>query len=160
MSKAQKNTEPGTSNICVNKKAHHDYFITDRFEAGIVLEGWEVKSLREGRVQLTEAYVLLKDGAAWLFGMHIPPLKTASTHIHPDPIRTRKLLLHQKELNKLYGSVERKGFTLIPISMYWKKGLAKIEIGLAKGKKEYDKRATDKERSWQRDKARIIKANR
>lgn len=159
MSKSQKNTEAGTSTICVNKKAHHDYFITDRFEAGIVLEGWEVKSLREGRVQLTEAYVLLKDGAAWLFGMHIPPLITASTHIHPDPTRTRKLLLHQKELNKLYGSVERKGFTLIPLSMYFKRGLAKLDIGLAKGKKEYDKRATDKERSWQRDKARLIKAH-
>ncbi len=160
MSKKEKDTAPGTSTICVNKKAFHDYFITERFEAGIVLEGWEVKSLREGRVQLTEAYVLLKDGAAWLFGMHIPPLKTASTHIHPDPTRTRKLLLHQKELNKLYGSVERKGFTLIPLSMYWKNSLAKLEIGLAKGKKDYDKRATEKERSWQRDKARLIKVNR
>lgn len=160
MSKSQKNTESGASTICLNKKAHHDYFITERFEAGIVLEGWEVKSLREGRVQLTESYVLLKDAAAWLFGMHIPPLKTASTHIHPDPTRTRKLLLHQKELNKLYGSVERKGFTLIPTAMYWKNGRAKLEIALAKGKKEHDKRDSEKERSWQRDKARLTKMNR
>lgn len=159
MNKATKNKSPENKNIATNKKAMHDYFINERFEAGLVLQGWEVKSLREGRVQLAESYVLLKDGAAWLFGMHVPPLKTASTHIHPDPTRTRKLLLHQKELSKLFGSVERKGFTLIPLSMYWKKGLAKLEIALAKGKKEHDKREVDKERSWKREKERLFKSN-
>lgn len=153
---AKKDSAPNKS-IATNKKAMHDYFINERFEAGIVLQGWEVKSLREGRVQLTESYVLLKDGAAWLFGMHIPPLKTASTHIHPDPTRTRKLLLHHKELSKLFGSVEHKGFTLIPLNMYWKHGLAKLEIALAKGKKEHDKRESDKEKTWQREKERLFK---
>lgn len=151
-----KDKSPG-STIALNKKAHHDYFIEDRFEAGLVLQGWEVKSLREGRVQLSESYVLLKDGEAWLFGMHIPPLKTTSTHIVPDPTRTRKLLLHQRELNKLYGSVERKGYTVVPLAMYWKNNRAKLEIALAKGKKQYDKRATEKERDWSREKERVFK---
>src|SRR5690606_24790196 len=136
--------------IAVNRKARHDFFIESRLEAGLALEGWEVKSLRDGRVQLQESYVLLKDGEAWLFGAHITPLPTASTHIKPDPTRTRKLLLHKQEVNHLIGSVERKGYTLIPLSLYWKKGKAKLEVGLAQGKKAHDKRATEKERDWQR----------
>lgn len=130
--------------IAQNKKAFHDYFITERYEAGLVLEGWEVKSLREGRAQLSESYVLVKNGAVWLIGMHVTPLKTASTHINPDPTRTRKLLLHEKEISKLIGAVERKGITLIPLSLYWKRNRVKLEVGLAQGKKEYDKRATEK----------------
>ncbi len=141
----------------MNRKARHDYFIEQTLEAGLVLEGWEVKSLRAGHVQLSESYVLLKDGEAWLFGCHISPLNTASTHIHPDPMRTRKLLLHQNELNKLYGNVERKGYTVVPLSLYWKHSRAKLEIALAKGKKEYDKRATIKEQDWKREKERILR---
>jgi SsrA-binding protein len=143
--------------IATNRRARHDYFIEQRFEAGLVLEGWEVKSMRAGHVQLSESYVLLKDSAAWLIGCHITPLKTASTHIHPDPTRTRKLLLHQSELSKLYGSVERKGYTLVPLSLYWKKNRAKLEIALVKGKKDYDKRATEKEQDWQREKQRLLR---
>ncbi|HCU05906.1 MAG TPA: SsrA-binding protein [Coxiellaceae bacterium] len=145
------------SNIALNKKAQHDYFIEERFEAGLVLEGWEVKSLRAGKVQLRDSYVILKGGEAWLIGCHISPLLTASTHIHPDPIRTRKLLLNQSELDKLYGGVERKGFTLVPLKLYWKKGRAKCEIALVKGKKEYDKRETLKDRDWDREKERMMK---
>lgn len=152
-----KKNESANTTIAVNKRARHDYFIEQTFEAGLVLEGWEVKSLRAGRGQLNESYVLLKDSEAWLFGCHITPLNTASTHIHPDPIRSRKLLLHQKELNKLYGAVDRKGYTLIPLQMYWKNGRAKLQIALAKGKKQFDKRASDKEASWQREKQRIMK---
>jgi len=143
--------------IAVNRKAHHDYAIEDHFEAGLVLEGWEVKSLRAGRVQLDQSYVLLKKGEAWLLGSLITPLLTASTHIVPDAQRTRKLLLHQSELNKLIGSVERKGYTLIPLKLYWKHNRVKLDIALAKGKKQHDKRAAEKERDWQRDKQRIIK---
>lgn len=152
-----KKSQPSHKTIALNKRAMHDYFIETRFEAGLVLEGWEVKSLREGKVQLAESYVLIKNAEAWLFGLHISPLKTASTHITPDPIRTRKLLLHLRELNKLIGSVERKGYTLIPIALYWKQGRAKLEIGLGKGKKEYDKRAAEKERDWQREKSRVVR---
>lgn len=147
----------GSSTIALNKAARHEYFIEERFEAGLSLEGWEVKSLRAGRIQLKESYVLIKDGEAWLFGAHISPLPTASTHIHPDPLRSRKLLLHKDELNTLIGAVERKGYALIPLAMYWKRGRAKLEIGLAKGKKAHDKRATEKERDWNRDKARLLK---
>ena len=143
--------------LAVNRKAHHDYAIEDHFEAGLVLEGWEVKSLRAGRVQLDQSYVLLKKGEAWLLGSLITPLLTASTHIVPDAQRTRKLLLHQSELNKLIGSVERKGYTLIPLKLYWKHNRVKLDIALAKGKKQHDKRAAEKERDWQRDKQRIIK---
>lgn len=146
-----------SSTIALNKKARHDYFIEDRMEAGLVLEGWEVKSLREGRVQLSDSYVILKSGEAWLLGCLITPLQTASTHIKPDPTRTRKLLLHREELSKLVGAVERKGYALIPLALYWKHGRAKLEIGLAKGKKEYDKRATLKDRDWQRQKERLMK---
>ncbi len=143
--------------IAANKKAFHDYFIEERYEAGIALEGWEVKSVRAGRVQLKEAYALVKDGEAWLFGSHISPLPTASTHVHPDPVRTRKLLLHRAELNKLIGAVERRGYTLVPLAMYWKRGHVKLEVGLARGKKQYDKRATQRERDWQREKQRTLK---
>lgn len=143
--------------IAVNRRARHDYFLEQSFEAGLVLQGWEIKSLREGKAQLAESYVILKNGEAWLLGCHISPLKTASTHIHPDPVRTRKLLLHQSELNKLFGSIERKGYTLVPLNLHWKGGKAKLEIALAKGKKEYDKRQTLKEENWKREKARILR---
>lgn len=146
--------------IAVNKKARHDYFIEEKIEAGLVLEGWEVKSLRSKSIQLKESYVLLKNMEAWLLGAHISPLPTVSTHTSPDPTRTRKLLLNRNELAKLIGAVERKGFTIVPLSMYWKKGKAKLEIGIAKGKQKQDKRASIKERDWQRDKQRILKHNR
>jgi len=157
MAKKNAKNQAASNTIAVNRKARHDFFIEDRLEAGLVLEGWEVKSLREGRAQLSESYVLLRNGEAWLFGAHVTPLPTASTHIHPDPSRTRKLLLHGSELSRLIGAVERKGYTLVPLSLYWKRGKAKLEIGLAKGKKEYDKRAVDKERDWQRERGRILK---
>lgn len=157
MAKKKPNQSDGSSSIALNRKARHDFFIEDRMEAGLVLEGWEVKSLRAGRAQLSESYVLLRDGEAWLFGSHVSPLLTASTHIRPDPTRTRKLLLKRSEINRLIGAVERKGYTLVPLALYWKRGRAKLEIGLAKGKKEYDKRATDKDRDWQRERSRILK---
>lgn len=147
----------GSSTIVVNKKARFDYNIEDRFEAGLMLEGWEVKSLRAGKVQLVDSYVIIKHNEAWLLGALITPLPTASTHIHPDPQRTRKLLLHRKELDRLIGAVERKGYTLIALSLYWKKGKVKAEIGLGKGKQTHDKRATQKDRDWQREKQRILK---
>ncbi len=156
--KSKKKAGGGGSTIALNKKAKHEYFIQERFEAGVALEGWEVKSLRDKRIQLNESYVTIKGNEAFLFGSHITPLPTASTHINPDPLRTRKLLLHRNELDKLIGLVERKGFTLIPTALYWKKGRVKVEIGLAKGKQLHDKRATDKDRDWQRDKQRILKA--
>lgn len=146
--------------IALNRRARHDFFIEDSFEAGLALEGWEVKSLRAGRAQLNESYALIKDGEAWLFGAHFSPLSSASTHIHPDATRSRRMLLHRAELNRLIGAVERKGFTLIPLALYWKRGRAKLEIGLAKGKKSHDKRATEKEREWERDKSRILKSSR
>lgn len=155
--KSKKKNKADNNTIAVNRQATHEYFIEERFEAGLVLQGWEVKSLREGRIQLKESYVLIKRGEAWLFGAHISPLLSASTHVNPDNIRSKKLLLHRRELSKLIGAVERKGYTLIPLSMYWKKGRAKLEIGLAKGKQLHDKRATSKERDWQREKARIMK---
>jgi SsrA-binding protein len=144
--------------IARNKKAFHDYFIEEHFEAGVALQGWEVKSLRAGRAQLTESYVLLREGEAYLFGCHIAPLSSASTHVNADPIRTRKLLLQRSEISRLIGAVERRGYTLIPLALYWKRGLAKLDIGLAKGKKSYDKRATEKERDWQRDKQRLLRS--
>ena len=156
--KAKKAKQEGGSTIALNKKARHEYFIEDRYEAGIALEGWEVKSLRAGKINLTEAYVTLKGDEAYLFGATISPLPTASTHIQPDPMRTRKLLLHREELNRLIGLTERKGYTLVPLAMYWKRGRAKVEIGLAKGKKLHDKRADSKERDWQREKQRILKS--
>ncbi|PKY11983.1 SsrA-binding protein [Acidithiobacillus marinus] len=146
-----------SSTIALNREAKHDYFIEERFEAGIVLEGWEVKSLRAGRLNLKDSYVIVKEGELWLLGAHVSPLLTASTHIHPDPTRTRKLLMHREQINRMIGSVERKGFTIVPLAMYWKQGRAKTEIALVKGKQEHDKRATIKDREWQRDKARIMK---
>ena len=158
MAKSGKNAAAGGgSTIALNKKARHEYFIEDRYEAGVALEGWEVKSLRAGKVNITEAYVTLKAAEAYLFGATITPLQTASTHIRPDPTRTRKLLLHREELGKLIGLTERKGYTLVPLALYWKRGRAKLEIGLAKGKKLHDKRADAKERDWQRDKQRNFK---
>jgi SsrA-binding protein len=143
--------------IAVNRKARHDYFIEADYECGLALEGWEVKSLRAGKAQLTESYVHLRNGEAWLLGAHITPLNTASTHIHPDPTRTRKLLLNRHELDGMVGDVERKGYRLVPLSLYWSKGKAKLSIGLAKGKKQHDKRATQKDRDWQRQKSRVLK---
>jgi SsrA-binding protein len=155
---AKKKDKPKpSSTIALNKKARHNYILGDRLEAGLALEGWEVKSLRAGKVQMVDSYVLLKDNEAWLFGCLITPLPTASTHIRPDPIRTRKLLLHRDEIDKMVGAVERKGYSLIPTALYWKKGRAKLEIALAKGKKEHDKRAAVKDRDWKRDKQRILK---
>jgi SsrA-binding protein len=154
---ARKKQKQSDNNIAVNKKAFHDYFVQENFEAGIELAGWEVKSLRQGRLQLKESYVILKEGEAYLIGAHISPLQSASTHVQPNPTRTRKLLLHRSELNRLIGAVERRGFTLVPLSMYWIRGRAKLKIGLAKGKKDYDKRATEKDRDWQRDKARLMR---
>ncbi|WP_456407239.1 SsrA-binding protein SmpB [Thiolapillus sp.] len=157
MAKKTKNKGSKGNTITLNKAAGHDFFIEQRFEAGIALEGWEVKSLRENRVNLKESYVLIKDDEIWLFGAHITPLPTASTHINPDPTRTRKLLLHRREIDMLRGQVERKGYTLVPTAMYWKRGRAKLEIGLAKGKKQHDKRAVSKDRDWQREKQRLFK---
>ena len=146
-----------SNNIGLNKKAGFDYFLGERFEAGIVLEGWEAKSLRAGRLQLRDTYVLIKDDEAWLLNAVITPLITASTHINPDPQRTRKLLLHSKEIDQLKGIVERKGHSLIPTSMYWIKGRAKLGFAIGKGKKDYDKRDTEKDRDWQREKERLFK---
>lgn len=146
--------------IAVNRRARYDYFIEERFEAGVALKGWEVKALRAGRLQLQEAYVLLKDDEAWLFGAHVSPLPTTSTHVQPDPTRSRKLLLHRRQIDSLVGAVERKGRTIVPLVMYWKNGRAKLEVGLARGKKEHDKRANTKERDWQREKARVMKGRR
>jgi len=154
----KKNAGAGNT-IILNKKARHDYFIEDRLESGIALEGWEVKSLRAGKVQIRDSYVLLKGGEAYLFGALITPLPTASTHIHPEPQRNRKLLLHRREIDRLHGAVERKGYAVIPTAMYWKQGRAKLEIGLARGKKTHDKRQTEKERDWQRQKQRILKSH-
>jgi SsrA-binding protein len=147
----------GDNNIALNKKAFHDFHVDEQFEAGLSLMGWEVKSLRAGRVQLKESYVLLRDGEAYLFGAHISPLASASTHVDPDPTRTRKLLLRRAELNRLIGAVERKGYTLIPLAMYWVRGRAKLKIGLARGKKEFDKRAAAKERDWDRERQRVLR---
>ena len=143
--------------IAENRKARFDYFIEERFEAGLALQGWEVKAMRAGRAQLKEAYVYLRGGEAFLIGAHLSPLPTTSTHVTADPVRTRKLLLHHSELQRLIGAVERRGYTLVPLELRWKNGRAKIEIGLAKGKKQHDKRATEKARDWQREKARILR---
>lgn len=146
--------------IADNKKAFHEYFIEERYEAGLALEGWEVKAIRAGRVQLKEAYVVVKKGEVWLLGCHVSPLPTASTHVKPDPVRTRKLLLHAAEIKRLIGKVERAGYTLVPLDLHYTKGRIKAEIGLAKGKKLHDKRAAEKEREWQRDKQRLMRSER
>jgi SsrA-binding protein len=153
----KKKTKTPSNTIALNKKARFDYTLQDRFEAGIVLEGWEVKSLRAGRIQLRDTYVLIKKGEAWLLNAVITALESASTHIYPESQRTRKLLLHRHELSKLQGAVERKGQALIPTAMYWKKGRAKLEFALGKGKKEFDKRHTEKDRDWKREKERLFK---
>ncbi len=155
MSKAKKKVSDNT--IARNRKAKFDYFIEDHFEAGLVLEGWEVKSLREGKGNISDSYVLMKNGEAWLIGCHIIPLLTASTHIRPDPDRTRKLLLNHKELAKLFSAVDRKGYTVVALSMYWKRNLVKLDIGIGRGKQQHDKRDAQKDRDWSRDKARILK---
>lgn len=152
-----KPTQKTNSTIALNRKASHEYFIEERFESGLVLQGWEVKSLRSGRVQLDQGYILLKKGEAWLFGALITPLQTVSTHITPEPQRSRKLLLSRREINKLIGSVDRRGYTVVPLSLYWKNNRVKLEIGLAKGKKLHDKRAAEKDRDWERQKQRLIK---
>ncbi|MDE3022410.1 MAG: SsrA-binding protein SmpB [Pseudomonadota bacterium] len=142
--------------IVQNKKAFHEYAIEEKFEAGIVLEGWEVKSIRAGRAHLTEAYVILRNGEVFLIGAHVSPLNTASTHIHPDPIRTRKLLLRSDEIQKLIGKVERAGYALVPINLHYSHGRIKLDIGLGKGKKLHDKRQSEKEREWAREKQRLL----
>jgi SsrA-binding protein len=143
--------------IAENRRARFDYFIEDRLEAGLALEGWEVKAMRAGRAQLAEAYVYVRNGEAFLIGAHVTPLRTTSTHRIADPVRTRKLLLHRSELDRLIGATERRGYTVVPLELYWKNGRAKLQIGLAKGKKQHDKRAVEKERDWQRDKARLMR---
>jgi SsrA-binding protein len=145
------------NNIARNKKARHDYFIEESFEAGLVLEGWEVKSLRAGTAQLKESYVIIRNGELFLFGAHFSPLKTTATHVHTDPIRSRKLLLHQTEIDKLTGAVQQRGYTLVPLTLYWKQGRAKLQIALAKGKKQHDKRAAIREREWNREQHRLLK---
>lgn len=159
MAKSAKDKKSSSSTIVLNKKARHDFTLEDRFEAGIVLQGWEVKSLRAKKVQIRDSYVFIKNGEAWLSSTVITPLETASTHIHPEPQRMRKLLLNKNELDKLIGAIDRKGYTLVATAMYWKNGRAKLEIALAKGKKEHDKRATEKDRDWKREKARITKSS-
>ena len=154
---SKKSKKPTDNVIAANRKARHDYFIEATFEAGLVLEGWEVKSLRAGSAQITESYVYIRNGEAWLIGAHFSPLKTASTHINAQPTRSRKLLLHRQELDRLIGAVDRKGMALVPLDLHWHKGRAKLSIGVAKGKKQHDKRASDKDRDWQRQKARILK---
>lgn len=144
--------------IADNKKAFHDYFIEEKYEAGIALEGWEVKAIRAGQVQLKEAYVIVRQAELYLIGCHISALPTASTHIQPDPIRTRKLLLRAEEIIKLIGKVERAGYTLVPLDMHYTRGKIKLEIGLAKGKKQHDKRAAEKDREWARERQRIMKS--
>ena len=154
---SKKKPKVSDNTIALNKKARHDIFIEDTFEAGLVLEGWEVKSLRAKSVQMRDSHVFIKKGEAWVSNLLITPLQTASTHINPEPTRVRKLLLHRKELAQLIGAVERKGYTIVPLSMFWVRGRAKIKIGLAKGKQKHDKRATEKDRDWQRQKERMLK---
>ena len=143
--------------ITVNKKAFHDYFVEERYEAGIALQGWEVKAIRAGRMNIKESYVIIRNGEIYLIGMHITPLPTASTHVEPDPTRTRKLLLHRSEINRLVGQVERAGYTLVPLNLHFSKGRIKLDMGLAKGKKQYDKRATIREREWSREQQRLLR---
>jgi SsrA-binding protein len=157
MAKKSKKSKVNSNSIVLNKKARHDYFIEQTLEAGLSLEGWEVKSLRESKVQIKESYVIIKNGEMFLFGAHISALQSASTHINPDPTRTRKLLLNRLEINRLREKIEQKGATVVPLKMYWKRGRVKLEIGVAKGKKNHDKRQDIKARDWQRDKQRAFK---
>ena len=144
--------------IAENRKARFDYFIEERYEAGLALQGWEVKAMRAGRAQLKEAYVYLRGGEAFLIGAHLSPLPSTSTHVTPDPVRTRKLLLHRSQLQGLIGAVERRGYTLVPLELYWKDGRAKLLLGLAKGKKQHDKRADSKEKDWKREQGRLLRS--
>jgi SsrA-binding protein len=159
MSSKKSSTAAAGRTIADNRKARHDYFIEEDLEAGLSLEGWEVKSLRAGRANIKESYAVVKDGEAWLLGAHISPLASASTHVNPDPIRTRKLLLHRRQIDRLTGAVERRGYALVPLSLYWSRGKVKLKLGLAKGKKQHDKRAVEKDRDWQRQRQRILKKN-
>jgi SsrA-binding protein len=154
---AKKKSDQPKAGIAENRKARFDYYIEDHYEAGIALQGWEVKSLRAGRAQLKEAYVFIKNGEAFLYGAHVSALPTASTHFVPDPTRTRKLLLNRKELDDMANAVDRKGYTMVPLELYWKKGNAKLRVGIAKGKQDHDKRDTAKDRDWQREKSRVLK---
>lgn len=154
---AKKKPKTPSNTIALNRKARFDFQVEEDFETGIALEGWEVKSLRAGRANLKESYVIVKDNQLYLLGAHIAPLPSASTHVNPEPTRTRKLLMHRKEIDRLAGMVQRQGYTLVPLSLYWKHGRAKLKIALAKGKKKHDKRAAIKEREWQRDKQRLLK---
>jgi SsrA-binding protein len=156
---ANKSHKRSPNTIAQNKKARFDFFIEENFEAGLALQGWEVKSMRAGKAQITESYVVLRDNEAWLLGSHLTPLSTASTHVNPDPTRTRKILLHRTEIDRLTGLVERRGYTLVALEIYWKQGKAKLSIGLAKGKKQHDKRTSEKDRDWERDKARVMKGS-
>ena len=158
MSTTKKKTTHSNS-VAENRKARHEYHIEANYEAGVAFEGWEIKSIRAGRIQLADSYVIVKHGEVWLIGTHITPLPTASTHISPDPLRTRKLLLHRGEINKLIGAVERKGYTLIPLSLYWKKNHLKLNFGLAKGKKAHDKREDAKTKSWSKEKQKLLKTS-
>jgi SsrA-binding protein len=144
--------------IVQNRKAYHDYFIEEKYEAGMVLEGWEVKAIRAGQVSLGEAYVIVRDGALCLIGCHITPLKTASTHVQPDPTRTRKLLLHAEEIKRLIGKVEQRGYTLVPLNLHYSKGRIKLEVGLGRGKLKHDKRAAEREKEWNREKQRVLRS--
>ena len=155
---AKSTKDEGRALIAENRCARHDYFIEERYEAGISLMGWEVKSMRAGKAQIAEGYVVIRGGEIFLIGAHITPLSSASTHVITDPVRPRKLLLNRAEIDKLIGAVERSGYTIVPLELYWKGGRAKARIGLAKGKKQHDKRATEKDRDWQRDKARVMRA--
>jgi SsrA-binding protein len=155
---SKKTKSGGDRVIAANRKARHDYFIEDKLEAGLVLEGWEAKSLRSGSAQITESYVQLRNGEAWLIGAHFTPAKTTASHLKADPTRSRKLLIQRYELDRLVGAVERKGMALVALDLHWTKGRAKLEVGIAKGKKQHDKRATDKDRDWQRQKERILKS--
>ncbi len=154
---AKDKEKPAPRRVAQNRRARHDYFIEEDFEAGLALEGWEVKGLRAGKAQITEAYVVIKDGEAWLVGARIEPLATTAKVSHPEPDRSRKLLLQRNELDRLIGLVERKGYTLVPLDVHWTRGRAKLKLGLAKGKKAHDKRASEKDRDWGRDKARLLK---
>jgi len=155
---AKKEEKAKSNTIAQNKKARFDYFIEERFEAGLALQGWEVKSLRAGKAQLVDSFVMVRDGEAWLHGSHLTPLNSASTHVTPEPARIRKLLLNRREIDRLTGLVERKGYTLVALELYWNKGRAKLAVGLAKGKKQHDKRATEKDRDWERDRSRVLRA--
>ncbi|HIP76388.1 MAG TPA: SsrA-binding protein SmpB [Psychromonas hadalis] len=157
MSKKSKKSKISSNTIVVNKKARHDYFIEQSLEAGLSLEGWEVKSLRDNKVHIKESYVILKNNELFLFGAHITPMKNASTHINPDPTRTRKLLLNRLEINRIKDKVNQKGATIVPLKLYWLRGRVKLEIGVAKGKKDHDKRQDIKDKDWQRDKQRTMK---